>query len=170
MELYLLRHGTAHSGRPGISDSARELTPEGALDVERVAERARAARRVRRGHTLLPDNRMVRPEYQRLHQGRVLRQSVDRQIPLDGTRLEHPLLGRFDGRQDGRSALASDSAKTRFAQGERKSTAVASALTRAATPMPPGASLPRTLKTRTPAMTAESPRPKGSPLKTLTAV
>lgn len=43
MELYLLRHGTAHSGRPGISDSARELTPEGALDVERVAERARAA-------------------------------------------------------------------------------------------------------------------------------
>ncbi len=43
MELYLLRHGTAHNSRPGISDAGRELTPEGARDVERVAQRARAA-------------------------------------------------------------------------------------------------------------------------------
>lgn len=43
MEVYLLRHGAARNARPSLPDADRELAPEGARDVERVAQRARAA-------------------------------------------------------------------------------------------------------------------------------
>lgn len=42
MELYIMRHGIAEDGRPGMSDSARQLTPEGrdrAADVLRLARK-----------------------------------------------------------------------------------------------------------------------------------
>jgi phosphohistidine phosphatase len=43
MELYLLRHGIAEDGRPGMKDSDRALTPEGREKLKRVLKRARNA-------------------------------------------------------------------------------------------------------------------------------
>jgi len=43
MELYLLRHGAAEDGRPGTSDSARQLTDEGREKTASVLQAARRA-------------------------------------------------------------------------------------------------------------------------------
>jgi phosphohistidine phosphatase len=43
MELYILRHGIATDPRPGLPDSARELTSEGREKVAAVARMARKA-------------------------------------------------------------------------------------------------------------------------------
>jgi phosphohistidine phosphatase len=41
MEIYLLRHGIAENGRPGMKDSDRALTGEGREKLKRVLARAR---------------------------------------------------------------------------------------------------------------------------------
>ncbi|MBV8904023.1 MAG: histidine phosphatase family protein, partial [Acidobacteriia bacterium] len=43
MELYLLRHGIAENGRPGLKDADRALTAEGKDKLKRVLVRARGA-------------------------------------------------------------------------------------------------------------------------------
>jgi phosphohistidine phosphatase len=43
MEIYLLRHGIAENGRPGMKDSDRALTEEGKEKLKRVLARARRA-------------------------------------------------------------------------------------------------------------------------------
>ena len=43
MEIYLLRHGIAEDGRPGMKDSERSLTAEGREKLKRVLKRAKAA-------------------------------------------------------------------------------------------------------------------------------
>jgi phosphohistidine phosphatase len=43
MEIYLLRHGIAEDGHPGLKDADRALTPEGRKKLERVLARAHAA-------------------------------------------------------------------------------------------------------------------------------
>jgi phosphohistidine phosphatase len=43
MEIYLLRHGIAENGRPGLKDSDRALTVEGREKLKRVLSRARGA-------------------------------------------------------------------------------------------------------------------------------
>ncbi|HZO56293.1 MAG TPA: phosphohistidine phosphatase SixA [Bryobacteraceae bacterium] len=43
MDLYLLRHGIAENGRPGMPDAERELTPEGRKKLREVMRVARAA-------------------------------------------------------------------------------------------------------------------------------
>src|SRR5437764_10345969 len=43
MELYLLRHGIAEDAGPGVTDSARALTPEGREKLTTVLSRAREA-------------------------------------------------------------------------------------------------------------------------------
>ncbi len=43
MEIYLLRHGIAENGRPGMKDADRALTDEGREKLKRVLSRARVA-------------------------------------------------------------------------------------------------------------------------------
>jgi phosphohistidine phosphatase len=43
MEIYILRHGIAEEAAPGMKDSDRALTSEGAAKLETVLRRARAA-------------------------------------------------------------------------------------------------------------------------------
>ena len=43
MEIYLLRHGIAEDGRPGMKDSDRALTPEGREKLKKVLKRAKSA-------------------------------------------------------------------------------------------------------------------------------
>lgn len=43
MEIYLLRHGIAERGRPGMKDSERALTDEGREKLRRVLKRAKEA-------------------------------------------------------------------------------------------------------------------------------
>jgi phosphohistidine phosphatase len=43
MEIYLLRHGIAENGRPGLKDVDRALTEEGREKLKRVLSRARGA-------------------------------------------------------------------------------------------------------------------------------
>ena len=43
MEIYLLRHGIAEDGRPGMPDAERALTSEGREKLRRVLKRARSA-------------------------------------------------------------------------------------------------------------------------------
>jgi phosphohistidine phosphatase len=43
MEIYLLRHGIAENGRPGMKDADRALTDEGKEKLKRVLVRARKA-------------------------------------------------------------------------------------------------------------------------------
>jgi phosphohistidine phosphatase len=43
MEIYLLRHGIAENGRPGLKDSDRALTGDGREKLKRVLARARGA-------------------------------------------------------------------------------------------------------------------------------
>ena len=43
MEIYLLRHGIAEDGRPGLRDADRALTPEGRDKLKRVLKRAKGA-------------------------------------------------------------------------------------------------------------------------------
>lgn len=45
MHIYLMRHGSAANGKPGMDDSLRPLTPEGEEDVRRVARLAAAVMR-----------------------------------------------------------------------------------------------------------------------------
>jgi phosphohistidine phosphatase len=44
MEIYLLRHGIAENGRPGLKDADRALTEEGRDKLRRVLRRANGAR------------------------------------------------------------------------------------------------------------------------------
>jgi phosphohistidine phosphatase len=43
MEIYLLRHGIAEPGKPGMKDADRALTPEGREKLKRVLRRAKGA-------------------------------------------------------------------------------------------------------------------------------
>ena len=43
MEIYLLRHGIAEEGRPGMKDADRALTPDGREKLKRVLKRAKGA-------------------------------------------------------------------------------------------------------------------------------
>jgi phosphohistidine phosphatase len=43
MQIYLLRHGIAEDGRPGLPDSERALTDDGRSRLRRVLKRARSA-------------------------------------------------------------------------------------------------------------------------------
>ena len=43
MEIYLLRHGIAEEGRPGLKDADRALTTEGRERLKRVLKRAKGA-------------------------------------------------------------------------------------------------------------------------------
>ena len=43
MEIYLLRHGIAENGRPGMKDADRALTADGKEKLKRVLSRARKA-------------------------------------------------------------------------------------------------------------------------------
>jgi len=43
MDVYLLRHGLAENGRPGMPDAGRELTPEGRKKMREIMRLARTA-------------------------------------------------------------------------------------------------------------------------------